>query len=141
MLQILLAEDNYADVLLVQQALRAHDIGCELHVARDGEQALNYVTHMGQPGGMPCPDLLLLDLNLPKADGAQVLREFRQHPECASTPVIIVTSSDAPNDRASVNQLGVSRYFLKPLDLDAFLQLGETVREVIAVEQSRDRQI
>ena len=133
MLHIFLAEDSQADVFLVRQALRKYDIGHELYVARDGEQALDFVTRMGKPGGMPCPDLILLDLNLPKADGPQVLSEFRQHPECAGTPVIVVTSSDAPKDRARVDRLGVNRYFLKPVDLDSFLQLGAVVREVVAM--------
>ncbi len=133
MLHIFLAEDSQADVFLVRQALRKYNINHELHIARDGEQALKFVARMGKPGGAPCPDLILLDLNLPKADGPQVLSEFRQHPECAGTPVIVVTSSDAPKDRARVNQLGIDRYFLKPLDLDAFLQLGAVVREVVAM--------
>ena len=102
-------------------------------MAKDGEQAIKFVAQMGKPGRAPCPDLILLDLNLPKADGPQVLSEFRQHPECADTPVIVVTSSDAPRDRARVTELGISRYFRKPLDLDAFLQLGAVVREVVEV--------
>ena len=65
MLHIFLAEDSQADVFLVRQALRTHDIGHELYVAKDGEQALDFVTRMGKPGGAPCPDLVLLDLNLP----------------------------------------------------------------------------
>jgi CheY-like chemotaxis protein len=134
MLHIFLAEDSQGDVFLVQQALRKHNISHELYVARDGEQALDFVARMGKPGGAPCPDLILLDLNLPKVDGPQILSEFRQHPECASTPVIVVTSSDAPKDRARMDELGINRYFLKPLDLDAFLQLGAVVREVVAME-------
>jgi CheY-like chemotaxis protein len=84
---------------------------------------------MNQGGGGPCPDVILLDLNLPKADGATVLAEFRKREECAHTPVIIVTSSDAQADRARVAKLGVTRYFRKPTDLNAYLQLGAIVRE------------
>ena len=131
MLHIFLAEDSQADILLVQEALRKYHIDHELYVAKDGEQAINFVERMGQPGCAPCPDLVLLDLNLPKADGPQVLSELRQHPECADTPVIVVTSSDAPKDRARVSKFGIKRYFVKPLDLDAFLQLGAVVREVV----------
>jgi CheY-like chemotaxis protein len=132
MLQILLAEDNQGDVLLVQQALEEHHIPHELHVVADGEEALRFVAHMGKTGEAPCPDVLLLDLNLPKTDGPQVLNEFRRHPECAHVPVIVVTSSDLPKDRAHIDALGVSCYFRKPTDLDAFLQLGAIVRKVVA---------
>lgn len=132
LLQILLAEDNRGDVLLVQQALAEHHVRYELHVVQDGEEALRYIAQMGKPGGAPCPDVLLLDLNLPKVEGQQVLTEFRKHPRCAQTPVIVVSSSDAPRDRARIGELGVSRYFRKPSDLDDFMKLGGVVREVVS---------
>jgi len=131
LLHILLAEDNRGDVLLVQQALAEHHIRHELHVVQDGEQAVRFIEQMGKSGGAPCPDLLLLDLNLPKVEGQQVLTEFRRHPECANTPVIVVSSSDAPRDRARIGELGVSRYFRKPSELDDFMKLGAVVREVV----------
>lgn len=130
-MQILLAEDNIGDVLLVRQALAEHRIVHELHVVKDGAEALAWMAQMGTPGPVPCPDLVLLDLNLPKVDGAQVLSEFRQHPACARTPVIVVTSSDATRDRARLDSLAIARYFRKPVDLEAFLQLGAVVREVV----------
>lgn len=131
MLHILLIEDNPGDVLLVQQALETHNVTHDLHLVRDGAQALNFLEHMGHKDDVPCPDVILLDLNLPKVDGAQVLAEFRKRPECASTPVIIITSSGAQRDRARVSALGISSYFKKPLDLDEFLQLGAIVRQVV----------
>ena len=130
-MRILLAEDNVGDILLVQQALEEHQIPHELHVVKDGGEALDFVARMGQPGEPPCPDIVLLDLNLPKADGSQVLSALRKHPECARTPVIAVTSSDAVRDRARMAELGVDRYFKKPSDLYEFLQLGAVVQEVI----------
>jgi CheY-like chemotaxis protein len=139
-LHILLAEDNPGDVLLVQEALAEHRVAHELHIVRDGGEALAFVAQMGQPGGTPCPDLLLMDLNLPKVDGSEVLSEFRKHPACAHTPVIVVTSSDAQRDRARMAQLGIARYFRKPSDLNAFLNLGAIVREVIG-ESGGDRNI
>jgi len=129
---ILLAEDNPGDVLLVQKALREHHILHQLYVVRDGAEALAWVALIGEPGGTPQPDLVLLDLNLPKSDGRQILSEFRKHPGCSQSPVIAVTSSDAPRDRAWMAALGVARYFRKPLEFDAFLQLGNVVREVVA---------
>lgn len=131
-MHILLAEDNLGDILLVQRALKEHHIEHELHVVRDGGEALAFVAHMGQPGETPCPDIVLLDLNLPKVDGPTVLKEFRKHPACARTPVIAVSSSDTQKDRAQMAELGVDRYFKKPSDLNAFLLLGAVVREVMA---------
>ena len=135
MLHILLAEDNLGDVLLVQQALAEHHVRHELHVVQDGEQAVRFIEQMGKPGAAPCPDLLLLDLNLPKVEGQQVLAAFRRHPQCAATPVIVVSSSDAPRDRARIGELGVSRYFRKPSELDDFMKLGAVVREVVEEKQ------
>jgi chemotaxis family two-component system response regulator Rcp1 len=129
---ILLAEDNPGDVLLVQKALLEHHILHQLYVVRDGAEALAWVAHIGEPGGTPQPDLVLLDLNLPKFDGRQILSEFRKHPGCSESPVIAVTSSDAPSDRARMAELGIARYFRKPLEFDAFLRLGALVREVVA---------
>jgi chemotaxis family two-component system response regulator Rcp1 len=130
-LNILLAEDNPGDVVLVREALQVHGIAHMLHVVTDGAQALSFLARMGEPGNAPCPDLLLLDLNLPKIDGASVLQEFRNHTECVNTPVIIVSSSDAAKDRDRMTALRVNRYFRKPLDYDAFMKLGTLVREIL----------
>ena len=132
-LNILLAEDNLADVLLVRKALDEYEIPHDLHVVRDGEEALAFIKTMGEPNGIPCPDVVLLDLNLPKLDGPEVLAQFRKHPQCAQTPVIVISSSDAHRDRERMAALGISRYFRKPSDLDAFLRLGAIVREVVGI--------
>jgi CheY-like chemotaxis protein len=102
-ISILAAEDNEADVILFEEALAHHQLEHQLDVVRDGQAALDYLTRMGKPAQPPCPDLLLLDLNLPKVDGGTILSEFRKHPECRETPVIIVTSSDAERDRVRVS--------------------------------------
>ena len=132
MMQILLIEDNPGDILLVRRALAEHAIAHELHVVRDGGLALDFIRRIGQPDGPPCPDVVLLDLNLPKVQGHEILAELRKHPGCARTPVIVVSSSDAEREKALMSGLGVSRYFRKPSDLGAFLQLGAVVREVTA---------
>jgi CheY-like chemotaxis protein len=131
LLHILLAEDNRGDVLLVRQALREYSIEHELHVVSDGAQAIEFIQCIGRSKTIPCPDLMLLDLNLPKAEGQQVLAEFRKRPECANTPVIVVSSSDAPRDRARMYELGVSHYFRKPSELDEFMKLGAVVRDIV----------
>jgi CheY-like chemotaxis protein len=130
-LRILLAEDNPGDVLLVEEALEHQKISHELHVVRDGEEALAFVAKIDAPNGVPRPDLVLLDLNLPKIDGPDVLAAFRKHPLCASTPIIVITSSDAIRDRGRMASLGVARYFRKPSDLGEFMRLGALVQEVM----------
>src|SRR3569623_1373489 len=130
-LKVLLAEDNRGDVLLVREALAEHNISAELFVMRDGGEALDYIAGIGEPNRPPCPDLVLLDLNLPKVDGLDILAEFRKHPQCTHTPVIVISSSDAPKARERAGALGVTRYFRKPSDLDEILKLGSVVREVI----------
>lgn len=130
MFHFLLAEDNPGDVFLIRRALEEHHIPHKLHVVRDGAEALAFVDRMGQPGA-PCPDLILMDLNLPKVDGPQVLSEFRRHPECTNTPVIVVTSSDARADHARLADLGVSYYFRKPSDYDSFLRLGDVILQIV----------
>ncbi len=119
-----------------QQALDEHQVECKLHMVNGGAQAIDFISHMGRPENLPCPDLMLLDLNLPKIAGPQVLTHLRKHPKCARTPVIVVTSSNAQSDRARMAELGISRYFRKPSDFDAFMQLGAVVREVIALQDA-----
>lgn len=130
-IHVLLIEDNRADVLLITEALAEHAIPHQLHLAADGAEAIDFVARMGKPGEAPCPDILLLDLNLPKVDGADVLQEFRRHPQGVRTPVIVVSSSDAPRDRQNVGALGIAHYFKKPTDLEAFLRLGAIVKELV----------
>lgn len=132
-LSIFLAEDNPGDVALVREALQEHNVTHRLFVAKDGAEAKRYIETMGTDG-VRCPDILLLDLNLPKADGYELLASFRAHPLCAETPVILVTSSNAPDDRRRATALGATRYFRKPTDLTDFLELGRVIRD-LAVER------
>ena len=129
-IRVLLAEDNPGDVQLVQEALLEHQINFELAVCSDGALALSYLETVGGETGVPCPDVFLLDLNLPKASGDQILKKFRTQSNCADTPVIIVTSSDAPRDRERATQLGAAHYFRKPADFDEFMTLGAVVKSL-----------
>lgn len=131
-LQILLAEDNPGDILLMAAALEKHRIKHELRVAHDGQEALAFFAHMGEPDSPPCPDLMLLDLNLPHLDGFEILAEFRKHPRCAETPVIAVSSSDMLTDRSRMAELGVAYYFQKPFDFDSYMKLGAVVRAAMS---------
>ena len=130
-LRILLAEDNRGDVLLIREALKEHRIEYELVVISDGAEAIQYIDGIGNGQGTACPDVLLLDLNLPKADGFRVLEHFRNNPSCSGKPVVIVTSSDAPRDRESAMRFGAARYFRKTSEIDEFMQLGAVVKEAV----------
>jgi len=126
---ILLAEDNKPDVYLVRKSLQDHGITQELRTVRDGEEALRFIAEVGLR--FPCPQLMLLDLNLPKVTGAEILSKLRAHPECAGVPVIIMTSSDSPTDREDVIGLGARAYFRKPSRLESFMELGSLVKRVL----------
>jgi CheY-like chemotaxis protein len=122
---IFLAEDNPADVYLLREALAAESADdIQVVVAQDGEEALDFVERRGAFRDAARPDLIILDLNLPKSDGSDVLRSIRESSELSSIPVVILTSSDSPRDRAAVERLGANHYITKPSDLDAFLALG-----------------
>ena len=128
-MRIFLAEDNPADVYLLREALGV-EAGAEIEllVAHDGEEAMEYVYRRGRFASMPKPDLIVLDLNLPKSDGSDILRAVRESNDLRMVPVVILTSSDSPRDRAAAARLGADGYITKPSDLDEFLSLGNTLR-------------
>lgn len=128
---ILLAEDNPADVGLVREALREHHVDCELRVIGDGEQVLSFIDRLDLDSKLPCPDILLLDMHLPKRDGNEVLTHLRASERCAKTPVVILTSSESPKDLESAENNAAIHYFRKPSSLVQFMQLGTIVKDVI----------
>jgi chemotaxis family two-component system response regulator Rcp1 len=128
---ILLAEENDGDVFLVRRALEKQVLPHELVVARNGEEALKMLDRAPGASESAAPDLILLDLNLPKVDGTQVLSRIRKSNALLRTPVIILTSSDSPRDRESALELGATLYFGKPTDLQSFMHLGEVVEKVL----------
>ena len=130
-LRILVAEDNRGDVLLIRKALQFHNIPHELHLVQDGAEAVGFISGMGKSEGAPCPDLVLLDLNLPKVDGPEVLEAFRKHPECVCRPVIVISSSDSLKDRERMASLDVAHYFKKPSGLDEYMKLGQIILDLI----------
>ena len=132
---ILLAEDNKADVFLVRRSLEEHAIGHELRVAHDGEEALRLIDEI-RDGEEPV--LLLIDLNLPRVSGQEILGQLKNKPRCGDVPVIVLTSSDSPADRAEAARLGARAYFRKPSKLDEFMQLGAMVRQVLDGESGKD---
>lgn len=129
--QILLVEDAEPDVFLVREALRRAGVKPNLRVLEDGEQAADFIDTLDTDASTVCPDLVLLDLNLPKKNGNQVLERMRRSPRCAGVPVVVITSSDSPADRSRAARLGATRYFQKPSRLDEFMKLGHLVRDLL----------
>jgi CheY-like chemotaxis protein len=129
---ILLAEDNAADELLVREALREHDVTCNLHVVTDGAQAISFIRNLDSSGVTePRLDLLLLDMHLPRHDGADILRALRSTEHHSQKPVIVMSSSEAPHLRDTADQLDALYFFRKPSTLDEFMLLGGIVRDVL----------
>jgi CheY-like chemotaxis protein len=129
--RILLAEDNDGDIFLVRRALEKRGLPHELIVARDGEDALKLLERAEKAPRSEVPDLILLDLNLPKVAGPQLLPRIRRMDVFSGTPVIVLTSSESPTDRESAIALGANLYFRKPTDLPEFMQLGEVVEKLL----------
>ena len=128
--RILVVEDNPADVDLLQLALTEAGLDCELTVIDDGADALAFVRC--NDGLADLPVLAILDLNLPKHSGIEVLEEMRAHRGFADLPVIILSSSASPLDREKSARFGVRRYIVKPPDLEEFLRIGGQVKELLA---------
>jgi CheY-like chemotaxis protein len=127
---IVLVEDNPGDVVMIREALYEYEIRSELTVVFDGEKAFQLFDRLDRDR-MRCPDLVLLDLKLPKRDGHEVLEHMRASIQCAHVPVVIVTSSNAPEDRDKAAKLGATRYIRKPHRLDEFIQIGAVLKELL----------
>lgn len=128
MFQILLAEDNPADVYLVHEALREHGVLCTVRTVADGNDVLRL---MSSEDVTWRPDLIILDLNLPRHDGLELLRELKSGETLADVPAVVLTLSDSPRDRMTAHQLGAARYLRKPSNLKHFLELGAVFKELL----------
>lgn len=128
---VLLVEDNAADANLVEEAIAEDHLACALEILRDGAEAIDFIERIEAENSLPCPDLVLLDLNLPKVSGEDVLKRIRSGPRCMQTKVMIVSSSNAPSDRSRAMSLGANEYFRKPSTLDQFMQLGPKIRKIL----------
>lgn len=129
-INVLLVEDNPGDVELVREALKISKLSYRLQVARDFEEARENIEKIGAGG--ECPDVLLIDINLPKGSGLELLRILRAYTLCPQPPVIVVSSSNSPQDRARAAEFGIAHYFRKPADLEEFMTLGPLVESVAA---------
>jgi two-component system, chemotaxis family, response regulator Rcp1 len=127
-IQILLVEDNPDDVLLTAEVLRETRIPSDLHVAMDGEEAMDFFHRRDQFADAPVPDLVLLDLNLPKKDGRQVLAELKADPRLRRIPVIVLTTSAAERDVLHAYDTHVNAYVRKPVGYAALLDVVRSIQ-------------
>jgi two-component system, chemotaxis family, response regulator Rcp1 len=127
LIEILLVEDNPGDVRLTVEALRENKVGNNLHVARDGVEALAFLHREGRFAGAPRPDLILLDLNLPKKDGYEVLAEIKGDPALKRIPVVVLTTSNAEQDILRSYDLHANCFITKPVGLNQFMKVVRSI--------------
>jgi CheY-like chemotaxis protein len=128
---ILLAEDNPADVLLVREALEDRALNCELQVITDGQRVVQFIEQIDSDHALPCPQLVLLDLHLPKRNGEEILKSLRASERCGQTPVVILTASESPDDEANATRHAALHYFRKTTSLEEFMKLGDVVHDIL----------
>ena len=126
-LTVLLAEDNPGDVRLTREALRDAKVQNTLHIASDGMEAISFLRRQGKHDNAPRPDLILLDLNLPKKGGREVLEEIKLDPSLKTIPVVVLTSSAAEEDILRSYELHANCYVTKPVGLEQFMKIVSTI--------------
>lgn len=128
---ILVVEDNRGDVFLIRESIQAASLEAPLHVVHDGAKAIEFIEETERNPSAPCPAVVILDINLPKKTGRDVLARLRVSRRCADVPVLVVTSSDSERDREDMARLGVSGYFRKSSEYDDFMKLGVLVKSML----------
>lgn len=128
-IDILLVEDDPGDELITREAFDHNKFNNRLHVAHDGEEGLNFLYRRGEFADVPRPDLILLDLNLPKYDGRQLLEKIKSDPDLARIPVVVLTTSSAEEDILKSYKLHANAYVTKPVDLDQFMKAVRQIDE------------
>jgi len=128
-IEILLVEDNPGDVRLTQEALRDGKVLNHLSVVGDGVEALAFLHKEGPYANAPCPDLILLDLNLPKKDGREVLLEIKNDEQLKHIPVVVLTTSNADKDILRIYELHANCYITKPVDFEQFTKVVKSIED------------
>ncbi|MBZ6227649.1 response regulator [Streptomyces olivaceus] len=140
-IDVLLVEDDPGDELMTREAFEDNKIGNTLHVVRDGEEALDFLYRRGPHTQAPRPDLILLDLNLPKYDGRQVLEKIKSDQDLSDIPVVVLTTSSAEEDILRSYKLHANAYVTKPVDLDQFIaavrQIDDFFVQVVRLPRHR----
>jgi chemotaxis family two-component system response regulator Rcp1 len=127
-------EDNPADVYMVKEALKGAGLEANIDVVTDGEQATRFFEEVDLDSSKPCPDAIILDINLPKKRGGEVLQHLRRSLRCHAVPVLIVSTSGSEKDRADVMNRGANGYFRKPSEFDDYMKLGPILRGLLPVK-------
>lgn len=127
-IEILLIEDSPADILLTREAFEQNKILNTLHVAEDGVQAMDFLHKRGAYASVPRPDLILLDLNLPRKNGREVLAEIKADSELRKIPIVVLTTSSADEDILRAYDLNANCYVVKPVGFDNFMQAVQSIR-------------
>ena len=122
-IEVLLVEDDPGDVLMTREAFGDYKVKNQLHVVSDGVEAMGFLRREGEHADAPRPDLVLLDLNLPRMDGREVLQAVKSDPELASIPVVVLTTSEAEEDVLRSYSLHANAYVTKPVDFERFIQV------------------
>jgi CheY-like chemotaxis protein len=128
-IEVLLVEDDPGDVLMTQEAFEEHKVRNNLAVVNDGTEAIAYLRREGQYADVGRPDLVLLDLNLPRRDGREVLAEIKNDPDLRQIPVVVLTTSQADEDILRSYQLHANAYVTKPVDFDRFIAVVRQIDE------------
>jgi CheY-like chemotaxis protein len=128
-IDVLLIEDDPGDILITREAFEHHKIHNTLHVARDGQEGLDYLHQRGEHEGAQRPDLILLDLNLPKYDGRQLLEQIKSDPDLCHIPLVVLTTSAAEEDILRSYRLHANAYVTKPVGFDEFMNVIRQIDE------------
>jgi chemotaxis family two-component system response regulator Rcp1 len=128
-IEILLVEDNPGDARLTEEALKEGKVRNNLHHVRDGVEAMRFLEREGENKDKPRPDLVLLDLNLPRKDGREVLADMRKNPELRTIPVVVLTTSEAEQDVVRTYELCANCYITKPVDLEKFMTIVRSIED------------
>ena len=129
--QILVVEDNRADVFLIRESIEGAGLEVDLQVVNDGESAVRFLEQADRDPVAPMPDLIILDINLPKRSGREVAHRMRQSSRCSRALMVVVTSSDSERDKEEMGKFGISAYFRKPSEYASFMKLGELVKALL----------
>jgi DNA-binding response OmpR family regulator len=121
-------------VILIRKAIEGAGVDARIQVVDDGEKAVRFFETADLEPTAPCPDLVILDLNLPRFRGSEVLRRLRASARCGTVPVLVVTSSDSSDDRELMDRLGANGYFRKPSALSEYMKLGQWVRTLLRLD-------
>jgi chemotaxis family two-component system response regulator Rcp1 len=130
--QILIVEDNPADVFLIRAAIKASNIQADIQVVKDGEQAIRFFDEADQNDAALCPALIVLDINLPRKSGGEVLHHIRKSRRCGAALVLAVSTSASTSDREFMMRQGANGYFRKPSEYSDFMKLGDLIQALLS---------